>query len=256
MMKSWRSSPYAIKDVDEDEEECDEHCHPESESETSASCINVQKNIVEDCQWKSCALYPQNEAVRFLDQCSCYLRVSGSMQLIFGKSILSLWLTLLWPLLTAKLKANHCAQFHIGKNSREITKGIWSTQGLQGLRLQAWQGICFIYFPLGRGNCCYRHALVCNGEGEQSGENNSVLGGKSSPAGDHLWFDHEADPADNDKHAAGQVDLEHGPAFGTGQRIVRRPGWHTASASSEGALGSHRPSSCLHEDRRWKGGWL
>ena len=43
-------SPYAIKDVDEDEEECDEHCHPESESETSASCINVQKNIVEDCQ--------------------------------------------------------------------------------------------------------------------------------------------------------------------------------------------------------------
>ena len=47
---------------------------------------------------------------------------------------------------------------------------------------------------------------------------------KSSPAGDHLWFDHEADPADNDKHAAGQVDLEHGPAFGKGQRIVTTPG--------------------------------
>ena len=35
---------------------------------------------------------------------------------------------------------------------------------------------------------------------------------KNSPSRDHLWFDHEADPADNDKHATGQVDLEHRPA--------------------------------------------
>ena len=45
MMKSWRSSPNAIEDVDQDEEECDEHCHPESESERSASCINVAKKL-------------------------------------------------------------------------------------------------------------------------------------------------------------------------------------------------------------------
>ena len=51
------------------------------------------KNIMEDC----CALFPQNEIVEFLDQCSCYLRVSGSVALIFEKSILSLWLTLFWP---------------------------------------------------------------------------------------------------------------------------------------------------------------
>ena len=88
---------------------------------------------------------------------------------------------------------------------------------------------------------------------ERPGE--TKLWKRSSPARDHLWFDHEADPADNDKHAAGQVDLEHGPAFGNGQRIVKRPGWHTASASSVGALGSHRQSSCLH-DRRWGFGWL
>ena len=47
---------------------------------------------------------------------------------------------------------------------------------------------------------------------------------KNSPSRDHLWFDHEADPADNDKHAAGQVDLEHGPAFGQGQLVLTRPG--------------------------------
>ena len=35
------SSPYAIKNVDEDEEECYEHCHPEKESEILTSCINV-----------------------------------------------------------------------------------------------------------------------------------------------------------------------------------------------------------------------
>ena len=31
-MITQRSSPDAIKDVDKDEEECDEHCHPESDT--------------------------------------------------------------------------------------------------------------------------------------------------------------------------------------------------------------------------------
>ena len=252
MMKSWRSSPYAIKDVDEDEEECDEHCHPESESETSASCINVQKKYCGRLPMKELCPLPSkwnfwiNAAViwEFLDQCRWCL---GKAFSLFGWLCFDRYWQQNWKPTTEP-------SFILEKTLEKSQKGYEALK--QGLRLQAWQGICFIYFPLGRGNCCYRHALVCNGEGEQSGENNSVLGEKSSPAGDHLWFDHEADPADNDKHAAGQVDLEHGPAFGTGQRIVRRPGWHTASASSEGALGSHRLSSCLHEDRRWKGGWL
>ena len=126
------------------------------------------KNITDACQWKSCALYPQNEIVEFLDQCSCYLRFSGSVGLIFDKSILSLWLTLFWPLLTAKLKASFWAHFH-NNFERNHKWGIQSAQkaSFTGFRLQR-VGICFVYFPHGRGNCCYRHALVCNGEGEST----------------------------------------------------------------------------------------
>ena len=73
MVKSWRSSPYAIKDVDEDEEECDEHCHPESESETSASCINVPKIYR--------GRLPIKEQCPLPSKWNC--SVSGSMQLVF-----------------------------------------------------------------------------------------------------------------------------------------------------------------------------
>ena len=68
------------------------------------------------------------------------------------------------------------------------------------------------------------HWFVMERVGETKLRQTTEFWVKISPARDHLWFDHEADPADNDKHAAGQVDLEHGPAFGKGQRIVTTPG--------------------------------
>ena len=93
--------------------------------------------------------YPQ---MKFLDQCSSYLTVSGSTQLIFGKSIFSPWLTLFWPLLTAKLKPGHWANFYIRINLRKYHK--WEIRSTQksffhskGIKIASIAGHLFCIFP-------------------------------------------------------------------------------------------------------------
>ena len=62
VVKTLKSSPYAVKNIDKDEEECYEHSHP-------ASLIQMHQvwniwNIFRGCHWKSSAL---EKVVRSLD---------------------------------------------------------------------------------------------------------------------------------------------------------------------------------------------
>ena len=121
------SSPYAVEDVDEDEEECYEHCHPESESE-------IMHQRPQKILWKIAVPFSLkmkllsfwiNAVViwEFLDQWRWYLRKAFSL---FG------WLCFDPAALAAKLKASYWAHFHSGISTKKTFT--------PGLRLQAWQG--------------------------------------------------------------------------------------------------------------------